>query len=159
MEKVIKELNWYYYGVMVFTLIILAVMYYVASSEGYQPLDRYSTAGVTIQYVVIFWTLVTIPGGVYGFKYMCDKQITSTLKSPEDLTPAKLELYTNLAIGRILLVSSSMPLGIAAFYLFGGYRSMMWIAAIGAIGWYFTKPTIGKMQEELTPKDHNQENY
>jgi hypothetical protein len=96
---------------------------------------------------------------LYGFKYLCDKQIVSTLKTPEDLTPEKLELYKKLAIGRILTVSCSMPFGIAFYYLFGCYQSMLWVAAIAAIGWYFTKPTLGKMQNELTPKDPNQENY
>ena len=52
-----------------------------------------------------------------------------------------------------------MPLGIFAFYWLGGYRSMLWVAAIAAIAWYFTKPTIGKLEQEMSPKDENQETY
>jgi hypothetical protein len=37
----------------------------------------------------------------------------------------------------------------------GAYRSMLWVAAIAAIGWYFTKPTEGKMQQELLPPTEN----
>lgn len=159
MEKIIKELNWYYYGVMIFTLCILSYFYYAYTHTLFEPLDRFSTVGMVWQYVVIFLALITIPGWLYGFKYLCDKQIVSTLKSPEDLTEEKLALYKKLAICRILLVSCSMPLGIAFFYLFGCYRSMLWVAAISAIGWYFTKPTLGKMQAELAPKEPNQENY
>lgn len=159
MEKIIKELNWYYYGVMVLTLLILTLFYYAYTHAMYAPMDRFSTLGIVLQYVVIFLALITIPAGLYGFKYLCDKQIVSTLKTPEDLTPEKLELYKKLAIARILVVSCSMPFGIAFYYLFGCYQSMLWVAAIAAIGWYFTKPTLGKMQNELTPKDPNQENY
>jgi hypothetical protein len=35
----------------------------------------------------------------------------------------------------------------------GAYKSMLWVAAIGAIGWYFTKPTERKMQLELSPSE------
>jgi hypothetical protein len=52
-----------------------------------------------------------------------------------------------------------MILGIAAFYLMGAYQSMLWITAVSAIGWYFTKPSEAKLQAELLPKDSNQENY
>jgi hypothetical protein len=52
-----------------------------------------------------------------------------------------------------------MVFGIAAFYLMGAYQSMLWITAISAIGWYFTKPTEAKLQAELQPKDPNQEQY
>ena len=159
MEKIVKELNKYYYGVMVFTLGVLTYYYYAYTHAMFEPWDRFSTLGMAMQYVVIFLALITIPGGLYGFKYLCDKKIVSTLKSPEDLTPDKLELYKKLAALRILLVSCSMPLGIIFYYLFGCYKSMLWVAAIAAIGWYFTKPTIGKMQKELTPRDPNQENY
>jgi hypothetical protein len=52
-----------------------------------------------------------------------------------------------------------MPLGIVAFYWLGAYKSMLWVAAIAAIAWYFAKPSEGKMEAELTPKQHNEENY
>jgi hypothetical protein len=59
------------------------------------------------------------------------------------------------------MVGNSMPLGIAAHYLIGTtqYTSMMWIAAIAAIAWYFTKPTVGKVTKEMTPDDPNEEKY
>jgi hypothetical protein len=36
---------------------------------------------------------------------------------------------------------------------------MLWVAAVSAIGWYFTKPSDRKMELELQPKDPNQETY
>ena len=67
--------------------------------------------------------------------------------------------YFKLAAARILLVSNTMPIGIFAFYWMAGYQSMLWIAAISAIAWYFSKPTLGKMDKEMTPDDPNQETY
>ena len=71
----------------------------------------------------------------------------------------KLNGYKRIAAVRILLVSNAMVLGIVAFYLMGCYQSMLWVTAIAAIGWYFTKPTQRKMELELQPQDKDQENY
>ena len=72
---------------------------------------------------------------------------------------AKLMGYKRAATWRIVLVSNAMIFGIAAFYLMGAYQSMLWIAAVSAIGWYFTKPSEAKLQAELQPKDPQQEQY
>ena len=37
--------------------------------------------------------------------------------------------------------------------------SMMALAAMSAIAWWFTKPSEQKMQAELEPQDPNQEQY
>lgn len=152
-QKIIKHLNIYYYGVMLLALLIGVGLYYLQSKNLYQPIDPMSTAGQLIQYAVIIYALVTIPLGLYLFKRQC-KTISAM---PDGLE--KLLRYQKGARMRILLVSGSMVLGIAAFYLMGGYQSMIWIAAISAIGWYFTKPTLRKMELELQPQDPNQENY
>jgi len=143
-QKVIRELNLWYYGVMVFTLIILSLMYYLSSQEDFEPMDTMSTVGMTLQYVAIFITLISIPLGLYLVKWR---------------KPQTLEQYKELATGRILLCGLPMSMNIALFYLFGGYRSMLWIAAIAAIAWYFSKPTFGKLEQEMTPEDPNEEKY
>ena len=110
----------------------------------YEPLDTLSTLGVTVQYIIIFDALITIPLGLYLvklFKPLTDKQ------------------YFRCAAARILLVSNTMPLGVIAFYWMNGYRSMLWVAAISAVAWYFSKPTIGKMDKEMTPEDPNMPTY
>ena len=144
MEKQITRLNWIYYGQMVIALLVLTVMYYAFSKGLYQPLDRMSTAGQVLQYIIIFDALITIPLGLYMVKM---------------LKPQTPERYFKAAGARILLASNAMPLGIFAFYFMGGYRSMLWVAAIAAIAWYFTKPTLGKAEAEMTPQDQNEETY
>ena len=143
-QKVIRELNAWYYGVMAFTLIILGGMYYLTSQADFEPMDTLSTVGMVLQYAAIFTTLIAIPLGLYLIKWR---------------KPKTLEYYKELATGRILLCGLPMSMNIALYYLFGCYRSMMWIAAISAIAWYFSKPTLGKLEQEMTPEDPNEEKY
>lgn len=152
-HKILRTLNVYYYGIMVLTLLVGTLSYFLIMKEYVQPIDSLSNLGQIIQYIVIFDALVTIPVGLY----LCKKQCTKlcTLENEEE----KLLGYQKAATMRILLVSNTMVLAIAAFYLMGAYQSMLWVAAVSAIGWYFTKPSLRKMELELQPKDPNQDNY
>ena len=152
-QKIIRTLNVYYYGIMALTLLAGTLAYFLIMKDYVQPIDSLSTLGQAIQYVVIFDALVTIPLGLYLCKKQCTK--LSTLDNEEE----KLQGYKKAASLRILLVSNTMVFAIAAFYLMGAYQSMLWVAAVSAIGWYFTKPSERKMELEIQPKDPNQEQY
>ena len=152
-QKIIRTLNVYYYGIMVLTLLAGTLAYFLIMKDYVQPIDSLSTLGQGIQYVVIFDALVTIPLGLYLCKKQCTK--LSTLDNEEE----KLQGYKKAASLRILLVSNTMVFAISAFYLMGAYQSMLWVAAVSAIGWYFTKPSERKMELEIQPKDPNQEQY
>lgn len=152
-QKIIRTLNVYYYGIMALTLIAGTLAYFLIMKEYVEPIDSLSTLGQTIQYVVIFDALLTIPLGLYLCKKQCKK--LSVLENEEE----KLLGYKRAATMRILLVSNTMVFAIAAFYLMGAYQSMLWVAAVAAIGWYFTKPSERKMELELQPQDPTQENY
>lgn len=145
-QKIVKQLNWFYYGIMVFSLLVLTVMYLMREKGVFTPLDYKTQLGQMIQYAVIFDMLITIPLGLYLIKWR---------------KPVDLKQYRKLATLRILLVGNSLPLGIVAHYLMGTseYMSMLWIAAIAAIAWYFTKPTVGKIESEMTPQDPNTPTY
>ena len=152
-QKIIRTLNVYYYGIMALTLLAGTLAYFLIMKDYVQPIDSLSTLGQAIQYVVIFDALVTIPLGLYLCKKQCTK--LSTVDNEEE----KLQGYKKAASLRILLVGNTMVFAIAAFYLMGAYQSMLWVAAVSAIGWYFTKPSERKMELELQPKDPNQEQY
>ena len=154
MEKnIIKSLNLYYYGVLILTLLSGTFAYFLIMKDLVQAIDPMSTIGQVMQYAVIVDALLTIPAGLYLCKRKCTK--LAELADEEQ----KLMGYKRVATLRILLVSNTMVLGIAAFYLMGAYQSMFWITAVSAIGWYFTKPSERKMELELQAKDPNQENY
>ena len=152
-QKIIRTLNLYYYGIMALTLLAGTLAYFLIMKDYVQPIDSLSALGQAIQYIVIFDALVTIPLGLYLCKKQCTK--LSMLDNDEE----KLQGYKKAASLRILLVSNTMVFAIAAFYLMGAYQSMLWVAAVSAIGWYFTKPSERKMELELQPKDSNQEQY
>lgn len=152
-SKIVKQLNWYYYAMLVLTLLAGTISYYLIIKEIIQPINPMTTIGQVIQYFVILDAIITVPLGLYGFKRICDK--LRTLENEE----IKYKQYQKWAAWRIVLVSNAMIFAISAFYLLGAYQSMLWIAAISAIGWYFTKPTPGKMLQELRPKSENEETY
>lgn len=152
-SKIVKHLNWYYYAMLVLTLLAGTISYYLIIKDIIQPIKPMTTIGLVIQYFVIFDAIITVPLGLYGFKRICDK--LRTLENEE----IKYKQYQKWAAWRIVLVSNAMIFAISAFYLLGAYQSMLWIAAISAIGWYFTKPTPGKMLQELRPKSENEETY
>ena len=152
-QKIIRTLNFYYYGMMALTLLAGTLAYFLIMKDYVQPIDSLSTLGQVIQYVIIFDALLTIPLGLYLCKKQCTK--LSVLENEEE----KLTGYKQAATLRILLVGNTMVFAIAAFYLMGAYQSMLWVAAVSAIGWYFTKPSERKMELELQPKDPNQETY
>lgn len=144
-KKIIKTLNWYYYGVMAFTLIIMGVMYYLTSLPDFEPVNPMDDLGKMLQYIAIGVTLFAIPFGLYWIKWT---------------KPKTLEKYRDAAAFRIMVVGSTMPMNICFFYLLGGYKSMMWLAAMSAIAWYFTKPTLGKMEQEMNQNNNpDQETY
>ena len=154
MEKnIIKSLNLYYYGVLILTLISGTLAYFLIIKDVVKPIAPMSMLGQVLQYAVIFDALLTIPAGLY----LCKRQCTKLAELADETS--KLAGYKRAATLRILLVSNTMILGIAVFYLMGAYQSMLWITAVSAIGWYFTKPSEGKLQAELQPKDPNQEQY
>ena len=154
MEKnIIKSLILYYYGVLILTLLSGSLAYFLIIKDLVLPIDPMTTLGQVLQYIVIFDALLTIPAGLYLCKRQCAKLAQL---SDENV---KFNGYKKAATWRILLVSNTMIWGIAAFYLMGAYQSMLWVTAVSAIGWYFTKPSERKMQLELQPENPNQENY
>ena len=152
-QKIIRTLYVYYYAAMILTLLSGTVAYFLIMKEYVRPIDSLSTFGQILQYIVIFDALITIPLGLYLCKKQCSK--LSVLEDEQE----KLLGYEKAAKLRIVLVSNTMVFAIAAFYLMGAYQSMLWVAAVSAIGWHFSKPSLRKMELELQPKDPNLENY
>lgn len=149
MEKkdVVKQLNRVYYGMMAGAVLTAALMYYLIMKDVFSPIDPMSGLGQVIQSIIIFLAVVSIPLGLYLFSRKCKK-----IRAIEDETE-RLQAYLKAGRWRIIVVSYSMLTGIAGYYLLGGYQSMIWIAAVAAIAWYFTKPTERKIELELLPDD------
>lgn len=146
-SKIIKHLNLYYYGMLVLTIISATVAYFLLMKDIVSPVNPMSQLGQTIQYIIIFDVLVCVPGGLWLHKRAC-KHLAK-----DENEASQLAGYQSSAIRRIIMVGNGMIFAIAAFYLMGAYQSMLWVAAISAIGWYFTKPTEKKLYLELHPQE------
>lgn len=146
-KSIIKKLNFWYYGVMCMAVLVAALMYFLLQKGCFVPLDVNSPAGMAVQYSVILDTLLTLPLGLWLFKRRCRR--ICAIEDEEQ----RLSEYGKYAVRRILTVGNSLVFGMAAFYLLGGFQSMLWLAAVAAIGLYFCKPTERKMQLELLPYD------
>lgn len=147
-----KKLNLYYYGMLVLACVAATVTCFLLKKYIIRPIDPMSTMGQVIQYIIIMDAIMTIPFGLWWHKRNCKKLI-----GLED-QQAQETAYCHSAKWRIILVSNAMVLGIVASYLFKTYdpthQSMLWIAGISAIGWYFAKPTEKKMFMELQPESY-----
>lgn len=143
-EKIIRHLNWLYYGVMVAAIVAYTVMYYVVSKGLMGFIDPNSPVGQALQFAVIITALTCIPFGLYLIKWK---------------KPKTLKEYEPLAAGRIFIVGGIMTPAVIMYFLLGCYRPMIWVAAISAVAWYFTKPTLAKMEQEMTPQDPNLPTY
>ena len=143
-----KKLNLYYYGMLVLACVAATVAYLLIMKDIVRPIDPLSQLGQVIQYIIILDAIVIIPLGLWWHKRTCKKLIGMEDQQAQEMA------YCHSAKWRIILVSNAMVLGIAAFYLLGAYQSMLWLAGISAIGWYFAKPTEKKMFMELQPESY-----
>lgn len=146
MEKNVNTiLNVCYYTFYVLAVAVALLFWYlIVHSQQLSAIDPQTTAGQVFQYVVISYTILSVAGGLYLFKRRMDK-----VRLLEDKA-LQLAEYRTWGIVRICLIGAGVPLGIIAFYWLGGYNSMIWCAAVSTIGLYFCKPTLRKMELELS---------
>ncbi|MCM1034610.1 MAG: hypothetical protein NC038_03155 [Paludibacter sp.] len=142
-DKLARKLNWLYYGFYVLSCLVATLFWYLITRRQLLAIDPQSVVGNVVQYVVICYVIASVPGCLYAFKRICEK-----IKClPDDV---KYRAYYKWAVVRICLIGLGIVLGIVAFYILGAYQSMIWCAAIAALGLYFCKPTPRKIQLELT---------
>lgn len=141
-DKIARRLNWFYYGSYVLACLAATLFWYLVTGQSLSVIEPQSVGGNIMQYVVILYVLVTVPGGLYVFKRVCEK-----IRKMEETQ--RYAMYYKWAVVRICVIGLGITLCIIAFYVLGGYVSMIWCAAIAALGLYFCKPTPRKIQLEL----------
>ena len=165
-KKIISTLNIYYYGVMFASLLACTLVWYLVKNGHVARIDMDSPVGTIIQSIIMIDALITIPAGLYLCKRKC--KALSLLTDENE----KLQGYFKAARMRILMVSNTMFFAIIANSVLVRFvteqepqssapqiTTMMALAAMSAIAWWFTKPSEQKMQAELEPQDPNQEQY
>ncbi len=145
-KKVNNTLNCFYYGFYVLIVAAAVLMWHLlVKTQQVAAIDKMSALGQAMQYVVIGYVIVSVAGGLFGFKKLLERNKKKGV-SGEEL----LNKYRGLGIARICIIGIGAVLGIVAFYWLGGYTSMLWCAGISVIGLYFCKPTLRKMEIELS---------
>ncbi len=141
-EKLAKKLMWWYYGMLALSLVAAVSMYYLLKEGFVGPFDPLTLAGQVVQYVVIGWVILSVPGSLAYTKYVCNQ----IKKVDEEVRFAR---YYDVARLRIVLIGVGVALGIVAFYLLQGSHSMLFCGGIAAIGLIFCKPNARKIEIEL----------
>lgn len=147
-EKLSKRLMWFYYVCYALAVLAATLMWFLVTKEKISALSPQSAVGNVVQYIVIAYTLISVPGGLYAFKRKCNR-----IKRMDDTV--KYAVYYKWAVARICVIGVGITFGVVAFYLLLGYQSMLWCAAISAIGLFFCKPVPRKIQLELTDDELN----
>ncbi len=141
-DKLAKRLMKWYYAMLAVALLAAGAMYYLISNQSVPTFAPLTFVGQVIQYVVIGYVIVTVPGALAYTKYVCNK-----VKRAEEDT--RFSRYYTAARLRIVLIGMGVSLGIVAFYLLEGNQSMLLCGGIAAIGLIFCKPNARKIQLEL----------
>ncbi|MBP5658433.1 MAG: hypothetical protein J6W89_00275 [Paludibacteraceae bacterium] len=115
--------------------------------------DPNEQLGMILQYIVIIYTLCSIPGALFWFKRKC-RQL-SKIEDDEE----KYSQYYQWATLRAGLIALGLVLSCALYVYMNFYNPMLWLAGINAIAFVFTKPTPGKAEAELRPEDENNPTY
>lgn len=150
-QEWLKQLRMTYYVIYALTIALFGVVWYInytsvaETGEAYKLIDPNEPMGLGLQYGVILYTLAAIPGALYWFKHKC-----RTIAKIED-EATRLDQYYRHAHMRMSVIALSMPVGIMVYMLLGAYRPMIWVAAIAAVAFVFTKPSEAKTREELAP--------
>jgi len=148
--SLMKTLYYILYGLIIVLFGVIWYMNYDSISrtgEPYRLIDPNETAGLMLQYAAILYTLISVPGALYGFKRVCGK-----IAGTED-ADLKYDTYFTYAIVRMALVALAAGLSLVVYLLLGAFKPMIWLAAIGAVALVFTKPSAAKTEEELRPQD------
>ncbi len=141
-EKLAKKLMGWYYGIFALAVATAGLMYYLLMKEIITTIDPLTLAGQVVQYIVIGWVILTVPGSLAYAKYVCNQ----IKKADENVRFAR---YYSVARLRILLIGIGVALGIVGFYLLQGNQSMILCGGIAAIGLIFCKPNARKIELEL----------
>lgn len=139
-QQVVKHLKWYYYGAMLLAVLAAGICYYLFPKYGIY-VDPYQKAGMAVSYVVICYMLLSVAGGLWLF----NRQI-KPLKKRED--EGRYREYLRYAVIRLCIIAAGLILAIVAYYLLK-LQTMIYCAAISAVGLVFCKPQEARVQIDL----------
>ena len=140
MKTVLRKITIAYY------LVYIAAI--VAASSGFAILksgisiDPTTDLGIAINSILIIFIIGSVPLTLWIFNVNAKKW------AKLDSLDEKLQKYQKAAFIRLLVIGAGLVLGVIFYYILG-LESMIFSAAIAAIGVFFCKPTEAKITTEL----------
>ena len=139
-----------YYLVMIVTLIVGMIGYYLAVNLG---IGLYpDTPAATAWYsIIIIYVLASIPFALWLFHYKI-KRIKSV---PDNGTREKY--YIRFGLIRLGLVGFGLIISIFAYFLLR-QNSLIWLAGMAAIAFIFCRPNAIRIESDINPEDNDKPN-
>ena len=138
--KTKTTLNVVYYSAIVLGVIAAIIGFLGARDWGWQ-IDVQSSTGIAISYIVILYTMLSVPGGL-GLHNRLLKHISINCTETE-----KEQKYLTYSILRLVFIAIGFAISIFFFYILR-QQSLIFCAGIAAIGIYFCKPTTERINYE-----------
>ncbi len=139
-KQIANRLKWFYYGAMVSAVAVAGLCYYLFPKYGLY-IDPMSKHGMGVSYFVICYMLASVAGGLWWFS-----KAIKPLKKRED--DGKYREYFKCAVIRLCVIGLGLVIAIVAYYLLK-QQTMIYCAAISAVGLVFCKPQEGRIELDL----------
>lgn len=143
------KLNIVYYSSILVAILAALIGFFGTRDLGWN-IDSQSSTGIIISYLIIFYTLLSVPGGLGLHNQLLKRLATNN-------TADKENKYLTYSILRLVFIAIGFAISILFFYIMR-QQSLIFCAGISAIGIYFCKPTADRITYELswTEKEENQ---
>lgn len=135
------KLNLTYYA-SILLAVAAAVTGFWGAKNGLWYVDPQSKEGIVISYVVILYTLLSVPGGLG----LHNRMVKALAAKPAQIKEKK---YCTYSLLRLIFIGIGLIVSIFAFYLLQ-QKSLVFCAGISAVGVYFCKPTRAKIEYEMS---------
>lgn len=140
MKKVLRNITFAYYAVYIAAIAAASAGYSILKSG--IGIDPNSETGIAINSILIILIIGAVPVSLWYFNVLTKKW--AKLESEE----LKLQKYQKAALIRLVVLGLALVLGVIFYYILG-IQSMIFSAAIAAVGVFFCKPSEQKISTEL----------
>ena len=143
MKELTKKLNLWYYATFI-KAILVAVLGYQCVAQNWFTMAPEAPASVVIYTIIILYVIITIPAALKLFSVYVKKL---ALVTDETKKWRRYKIYAKI---RMTVVTTGLLFALFFYYTLQ-QEALIWVAGISAIALYFCKPTLAKIENDLTP--------